>query len=130
VALESVSQGILDPPHEFFAAGEHLDVQVIQRFARNFHPGVLVVKGTMHLRSRKCIASLNLFDCHLDLYVQLALTLTGSAQRKSHTRQEGELASLPAGRITKRGTELSRHIIKPRWWVGFCKPHGIAETKL
>ena len=49
MALKSVPQSVLDPLHKFFAAGEHLDVQVIQCFARDFDPGIFMVKGTIHL---------------------------------------------------------------------------------
>jgi len=38
----------MNPLHEFFAAGKHFDIQVIQCLTRDFNPGVFVVAGTTH----------------------------------------------------------------------------------
>ena len=121
----------MNPLHEFFAAGEHFDIQIIQCFTRDFDPGVFVVVGTMHLGSCRCIASPDLFDGRFDQYVQLALTVIDCAQKKSHTGQGSELVSfslLPKTNYQKSGGIVQTYQIARAGRFRSCGPVPRAEN--
>jgi hypothetical protein len=44
------------------AAAKHLDLQAVGPITLDFNPGILLVEGTLHLRSRGSASSFDRFD--------------------------------------------------------------------